>query len=60
MTEAHDPDPAVTPAQQPARDQPLADPRGYQPPRLMVLGTLAQLTLGNPGTNNDFLGPGSN
>ncbi|MDQ6745140.1 MAG: lasso RiPP family leader peptide-containing protein [Actinomycetota bacterium] len=50
----------MTPAQQPTRDQPLADPRSYQPPRLTALGTLAEFTLGNPGANNDFLGPGSN
>jgi hypothetical protein len=31
----------------------------YEPPRLTVLGTLAEITLGHPGTQSDGLNPGS-
>lgn len=45
-------DPAV-----PAR--PPADDGSYEPPRVSVLGTLAEMTLGRRATRSDGLNPGS-
>jgi hypothetical protein len=42
----------------PATDTPNS-PRGYEPPTIKVLGTLAQLTQGQGINGTDFLGLGS-
>jgi hypothetical protein len=34
-------------------------PRTYEPPKVTVLGSLSELTLGHPGPKSDGIGPGS-
>jgi hypothetical protein len=33
--------------------------RNYEPPKVTVLGSLSELTLGRPGPRSDGIGPGS-
>ena len=42
-----------------ATPNPSADREPYEPPRLTVLGSLADMTLGNPGPQSDGINPGS-